>query len=129
VAIVGFDFAGSTFFGMSMVMFHGSLIMRNLTTNETINWRKYPHMKRPVGTNKIAFFNAFDGGLLRNIGWRTGLVPFDDDPVRLPSDAPGYAKGCCAHDHDQHHSHSHSHAHSHGELEAGERDPMLHGHS
>lgn len=102
-----------------MVLFHGSLIVRNLTTNETINWRKYPHMKRPVPPNKVAFFNAFDGGLCRNIGWRTGLVPFDDKPVRLPSDAPD----CCAGGH--HHSHSHSHAHPHGGLEAGEREPML----
>jgi len=104
------DFVLSTLFGFTMTAFHAGLIATNLTTNENINWRKYPHLKREVASGKIAFFNAFDGGCLRNIGWRTGLVHFDDKPLRAPP-PPGAGGGaCCDHDHGHGHSHSHSHA-------------------
>lgn len=99
------------------VLFHASLISKNLTTSEQIGWRKYKHLKRELGPNRLAFFNGFDGGLCRNIVWRLGLVHFNDKPVRHPpppgtgGDGGDCGSGC-AHDHGgsgkrQGHSHYH----------------------
>ncbi|KAG8460125.1 hypothetical protein KFE25_014270 [Diacronema lutheri] len=121
IALLAVDFALSSLFGLTMVVFHAGLIARNLTTNENINWRKYPHLKRELAPGKVVFFNAFDGGLWRNILWRTGVLSFDDKPVRKPP-PPGTssgAGGCCEHDHTHR---GHSHAHGEDEEEAAMLD-------
>lgn len=102
----------AVFFSTCLVTYHASLIARNLTTNESVNWRKYPHMRRQVAAGKFAFHNAFDGGVLRNIGWRLGLVHFDDRPVRPVPPPVTSREEPCDHDHDHGHHHHGGHRHA-----------------
>jgi hypothetical protein len=119
VFALSLDMKLSTAFATAMVMFHASLIARNLTTNESVNWRKYPHMKRELGGGRARFFNAFDGGVCKNACWRLGIAHFDDKPLRMPPPpGPGGADdACCDHDHG-HGGHSHQHNRYHDLEEA-----------
>jgi len=112
------DMALACAFDVALVSFHTSLALKNLTTNESVNWRKYPHMRREVAPGLFAFHNAFSGGPCRNVPWRLGLAHFADLPVQ-PVPPPGL--GCEGrsqgryHDHDHDHGHSHGHSHGHGD--------------
>jgi hypothetical protein len=75
----GHDFWGWTLFfdaclfswlGGSMLCSHVYLVLANLTTNEAINWKKYPDMRDGNGKYK----NAYDKGPCSNFMERVFLI-------------------------------------------------------
>jgi hypothetical protein len=47
-------------FSLFMVRTHWSVMLRNATTNEAINWHKYPHFCVDLPPDEIGFKNPFD---------------------------------------------------------------------